>query len=111
MATPDDLATRVLKKLQILGLGQTASPEDSQAALEKIQAVHASVSKDERVRWTLQRVPQAAEEPYVLMAAFLLSPEYPQAVDASSFWAWGQRELNSLINVKRTDAPVRTEYF
>lgn len=111
MATPDDLAIRVLQQLQILGVGQSASAEEKLAALQKIQAVHASIEKDERVRWTLQRVPLAAQEPYVLMAAFLLAPQFPQVNDVSNWWQWGQTEINRLVSNNSDDLPTRTEYF
>jgi hypothetical protein len=109
-ATLNDLAIRVLRKIKVLGVGQTAAPEDLQVAQEKIRAAHASIRKDDRVRWTINDLPEAAEEPYVLMASFLAAPEFEEAAD-QSWWLWGEREINALIQTPKSGEPVRAEYF
>jgi hypothetical protein len=94
-ATQTDLAIRVLQKLKVLGVGQSASAEDLQLAKQAINEAHASLRKDRRVRWTLQELPEAAELPYVMLAATI----------------WAEKEITGVIYTPRTDAPTRTEYF
>jgi hypothetical protein len=93
-----------------LGEGQTANAEDQQIAEQKVRAVHASIRKDERVRWTINDLPEAAEEPYVLMAAFLGATEFSRPPDPM-WWTWGEREINSIIQTPQSGQTVRTEYF
>lgn len=109
-ATQTDLANRVLKKIRVLGTGQVADAEDLQVAKQALKAAHASIRKDDRVRWTIQAIPEAAEEPYVLMASFLAAPEFGKPQD-SNWWVWGQREITALVNAPASGQPVRTEYF
>lgn len=109
-ATINDLAIRVLKKLKIWELGQAPDAEDLMTAEERLRAVHASIRKDDRVRWTLNSLPLAAEEPYVLMAAFLSGPEFDAPVEAV-WWTFGEREINALIKTKSSGEPTRVEYF
>ncbi|WP_186076145.1 hypothetical protein [Burkholderia gladioli] len=109
-ATQTDLATRVLKKIRVLGSGQPADSEDLLVAKQKLRAVHASIRKDDRVRWTIQTLPEAAEEPYVLMASFLTAPEFGKPAD-QNWWTWGEREITALVQAPSSGQPVRAEYF
>lgn len=110
MATQADLAVRVLRKIRRLGTNQTAQPEDIVIVLDKLKAVHASLKKDERVRWTISQMPEGAEEPYVCMAAFLVGSEFGASISKDA-WDWGEREITSLINVKKSDDPTRMDFF
>ncbi len=110
MATQADLAVRVLRKIRRLGTNQTPQPEDMEIVLEKLRAVHVSLAKDERIRWTINTLPEAAEEPYVFMASFLSAPEFGVGID-QAVWTWGEREITSLINVRESGDPTRMEYF
>jgi hypothetical protein len=100
----------VLQKLKVLGEGQTASAEDQQIAEQKVCAAHASIRKDERVRWTINDLPEAAEEPYVFMAAFLAGDAFGAPVE-TLWWTWGEREITALVATPGTGQAVRTEYF
>lgn len=110
MANKAELATRVLRKIKVLGAGQTADAEDQLIAEQKVAAVHASLKKDERVRWTLQDVPEAAEEAYVFMASFLAAPEFGAGI-GPEVWTWGQQEITRLISTPRSGEATRMEYF
>lgn len=110
MATKAELATRVLRKIKVLGAGQTADAEDQLIAEEKVSAVHASLKKDERVRWTLQDIPEEAAEPYVFMASFLAAPEFGAGL-GPDVWNWGQQEITRLISTPRSGETTCTEYF
>lgn len=55
---------------------------NAQALAEgKVVAVHAGLDARGRARWTLFDLPDWAEEPYVLMTAALLAPEFGQVPD------------------------------
>ncbi|MBN3848150.1 hypothetical protein G3N58_15115 [Paraburkholderia sp. Ac-20342] len=110
MATVADLAKRVLQNLKVVGNGQTPDDEDLLIAEQKVSAAHASLKKDERVRWTLQEIPEAAEEPYVFMASFLAAPSFGQGL-TQDVWDWGQREITSLISTPASGESTPTEYF
>lgn len=109
MATNIELAPRVLRKLGILAVGQTASAEDQELALQKLKAVHASLKADGALRWTLGEIPDFAEEPYVMMAAYLAAPEFGLAADPSA-WMFGLSEIQSGVRL-RSIGPVCAEYF
>lgn len=110
MATKAELAKRVLQNLKVLGTGQTADAEDQLIAEQKVSAVHASLKKDERVRWTIQEIPEAAEEAYVFMAAFLAAPSFGQGL-TQDVWNWGQQEITRLISTPASGENTPTEYF
>ncbi|MDR5802137.1 hypothetical protein [Caballeronia sp. LZ001] len=109
-ATQTDLAIRVLQKLKVLGVGQSASAEDLQVAKQAINEAHASLRKDRRVRWTLQELPEAAELPYVMLAATICAADFGAAADPG-WGSWAEKEITGVIYTPRTDAPTRTEYF
>lgn len=108
-ATQTDLATRVLQKLKVLGVGQSANADDIAVAKQSLTEVHASLRKDERVRWSLQELPEAAEVAYVYMAAFLCADDF--GTSFPNGWAYGQGEITSLINTPKSGETTRTEYF
>ena len=110
MATQSDLAVRVLRKLRRLGTNQTAQPNDLLIAKQKLRAAHVSLQKDKRLRWTIQTMPEAAEEPYVFMAAFLAAPEFGAGL-GENVWNWGEQEITRLLNVVQSGEPVRMDYF
>lgn len=105
-----ELGTRVLRKLKVLGEGQTAPAEHLLIVEQKLVAVHASLRKDERVRWSIQELPVAAEEPYVFMASFLAAPEFGQGL-GETVWDWGAREITALIATPKSGETTPTEYF
>jgi hypothetical protein len=109
MATISGLALRVLKKLQILPPGQDADAEDLETAIEKLRTVHASLKKEGLTQWTINDIPDYAEEPYVLMAAFLAGPEYERPVDVG-MWQFGISEIRSAIQLPATGT-VCADYF
>jgi len=109
MATLNDLAIRTLQKLQVLGQDEAASPADLAKAVEKVRGVHAFIKAKGILRWTLSDIPDFAEEPYVLMAAYLGAPDFQVERDPEG-WSIGLAMFYDGINlpaVGRTQA----EYF
>ncbi len=109
MATITELAKRVLRKLTVLAPGEPGDAHDLEVAVEKLKAVHASLKKEELLQWTLQDIPDWAEEPYITMAAFLLGPEFTKPVDIG-MWQYGMSEIRSGVQIGN-GGTVCAEYF
>lgn len=107
--TVTDLAIRALKKSGNLGAQETANAADLQLAKEKIKATHQAVKIEGLLRWTLSNVPAYAEEPYVMMTAFLLQPEFQQPQDPS-LWSMGLRQIQRGVNLPSVGT-TQAEYF
>lgn len=108
-ATKRDLGPRVLRKLSVLGAGETAEADDIDLVNEKLDAVHAALRTRGLLRWTLNAVPDYAQESYVLMAAFLAAPEFQRPPDAT-MWSAGMREIESAVALPNAGT-TPAEYF
>lgn len=109
MATKADLATRAMQKLGLLMPGESASSEDAALAQQKVQSVHDSLGARGLLRWTIDDIPVYAEEPYIIMAAALLAPEFgvPNGPDFEN----GEFEIRRVIATPPTNDPVAFEAF
>lgn len=79
-------------------------------ATEAVTAVHADLVASGQARWTLADIPLAAEQPYVLLAAFKLAPEFsvqPQPADVSL----AEKALARLISVPSSGERTMALYF
>lgn len=110
MATKRDLAITLLRKLGVVGDGQTPDASDIQIAEEKLDAVHAILLAKRKLHWTWDDVPAYANEPYAMMGAFLAAPEFSVPPDIR-IWQAGESLLNSVNTAPITDAPAAGEYF
>lgn len=108
-ATKRDLGPRVLRKLSVLGAGETAEADDIDLVNEKLEAVHAALRTRGLLRWTLNAVPDFAQESYVLMAAFLAAPEFQRVPDVT-MWASGMREIETAVALPNAGT-TQAEYF
>jgi len=79
-------------------------------ATEAVTAVHADLAARGRVRWTLQDIPLAAEQPYVLSAAFKLAPEFDKPANPNDY-LWAEKSIARLIALPTSGERVRAEYF
>lgn len=109
MATISDLAKRTLQKLQVLAAGETPEAEDQELVVNKLRAVHAYLREEGLLRWTMQDIPDYAEEPYVMMAAFLAQEDFGRTVLPAN-WSGGLSLIQSAVSLPST-GPVRAEYF
>ena len=110
MATKSELALRLLRKLGVVGAGQTASADDQERAEEKISAVHDALVSLGKPRWTLSAVPEYAAEAYALMAAVLAGPEFGAPVDGGA-WAAGIRMVSAGAALGPSSDPITSDYF
>lgn len=79
-------------------------------AEEKVRAVHYSLDARGVARWTLNDIPDYAEEPLVMMAAELLAPEVGQP-PLPGLYVAGEREIRRLIAMPSSGTPVVAVYF
>lgn len=110
MATKRDLAKRLLQELGVVGDGQVASDSDIEIAEQKLDAVHARLLALKKLRWTWDSIPAFAEEPYVLMGAYLAARIFG-AVPDPALWQSGTALLDQANMAPISDAPTSAEYF
>ena len=79
-------------------------------AEQKVLAVHAGLDARGKARWTVFDIPTYIEEPYVVLAANLLAPEFALPVDQAA-GLQAQRELAQVISLPSAGGPVVAQYF
>lgn len=109
MATLNDLAIRTLQKMQVLGQDETASPADLAKATDLVRDVHAHLQAVGLLRWTFADIPRYADQPYVLMAAYLGAPDFQVERDPDG-WKTGLRMIQSAVHLDKIGT-TRAEYF
>lgn len=83
MSTASELAERALRKLKVIGAVETATPEDLQLAMQAVRDAHNVWSGQGLLRWTLDTIPEDVDLAYVLLASFLMAPEFLQVQEAA----------------------------
>ena len=106
----EDLSNRVLQKLGVLGVGETASAEDRAKALEGLRSAHQTVKVRRLARWTENSIPESCEEPYVLLAATLIAPDFGREA-SPLWWAHAMGEISAAASVGPSQGPIPAEYF
>jgi hypothetical protein len=109
MATQTDLALRALKKSGNLGAEEAASAPDLELALEKLRAAHLVLKTEKLLRWTITTIPPEAEEPMVMLTAFLLQPEFERQPDPL-LWSMGMSQIAKFVNLPSVGV-TQAEYF
>lgn len=98
MATLNQLGTRVLQKLKVVAANEAPDAADLQKAVEKVKAAHYAFGVQELVQWTLNDIPPYAEEPYVMMGAFLAADDFE--TEGSQSWPMlATTELQRAVNL------------
>ena len=85
-------------------------PAGQALAEQKVRAVHYDLDVRGKVRWSLFDIPDFAEEPYVYMAAYLLSPECGMKADPN-WWIEPEKQVDRAVAVPASREPVRATYF
>ncbi len=78
MSTPDEIATRALRKLKVIGATETPSAEDLALALQSVRDAHNTWAVAGLLRWTLDTIPEEVDLAYVLFSAYLMAPDFVQ---------------------------------
>jgi len=79
-------------------------------ATEAVTAVHADLAARGKVRWSLLDLPLAGEQPYVLLAAFKLAPEFDKPANPNDY-LWAEKSIARLIALPTSGERVRADYF
>ena len=79
-------------------------------ATEAVTAVHADLAARGKVRWTSLDIPLAAEQPYVLLAAFKLAPEFDKPANPNDYML-AEKSIARLIALPTSGERVRAVYF
>lgn len=102
MATVTELARRVLGKLKVLDAVETPAAADLAKAEEKVRAAHALLKAEGLLRWTLADIPDYAEEPYVLLGAFLAADDFA-TLKEPDWLVIGMRQIQRGVHVAIVD--------
>lgn len=98
MASLDDLGTRVLRKLKVLGANETPSPEDLALANEKLRTAHYALEVERIVRWTLNDIPPQVENAYVLLGAYEAADDFTVPKEPTWFLQ-GMRQVQAWVHI------------
>jgi hypothetical protein len=82
----------------------------SDHAADAVRDVHRRLVAQGKVRWSLQDLPPAAADPYMMLAADMLAPDYDRApIQGDKQEA--ELALARLIALPTSGERVQTEYF
>lgn len=117
--TKSDIATRVLRRLKVLAIGQTASSEDSTFVEERIDSAHDELRKAGLAPFALASVPEWAQPGLIDYVAVDAAPDFgvtmmeifgrPMSTDDGRLLA--ERRLARQVAGYKHPIPVRTDYF
>jgi len=116
--TADELATKTLIELGVVGAGQSAAAEDAAEVKERWESVHAQLQKDLQIPFgdgtSTADIPAWAQEPlqkYMAWkcAALFLGTSVPQTIVAGG--GEGYRELQSQMHGGKKHARVRSKSY
>ena len=79
-------------------------------ATEAVMAVHADLAARGKTRWTSFDIPQEVEQPYVLLAAFRLGPEFDRQVSPNDV-VMAEKALARIIALPTSGERVKAQYF
>lgn len=107
--TLTDLAIRSLRFMGVIGADETPSAEDMTTALEGVRDAHSYLKVEDLVQWTLNDIPDYAEKPYIMIAAWQSAPEFTVLRD-DNWIAQGTIQLRRALNL-RASGRTQAEYF
>lgn len=81
------LGTSVLIKLAVIAADETPSTADQAEAVARVKAVHDSLTGADYVTWTVDTVPAAVADFYIIMAAQLAAPQFGKPASMEAFTA------------------------
>lgn len=105
---PSDPQQTALLETRVRRMALVLSAPD--IATKAITSVHADLAARGRVRWSIEDIPSAAEQPYVTLAAFQLAPLFEQQGNAAEV-VQATRQLAQIIALPTSGERVQVEYF
>jgi hypothetical protein len=108
--TLNELASRLLHKLQVLDRAEAAAGADLDKAIEKLRAAHGVFKSEGLVQWTLQDIPEDVEEGYLMMAAALGADDFAAAAPNAAWPQMAMRILQAYVHVPRSGPREIVDY-
>lgn len=111
--TRDEMITQVLRRLGILGQGQTAPSNLSTIVGDVIDSVHPQYRKRGLAPFATSAFPDWSQEPFAKIFAREAAPYFGKRGDAAiiSDGAMGDRELAEQMQGRRNALPTRIKDF
>lgn len=110
MTAITDLRTRTLEKVGVQADWETPSANDMGKALQALKSAHNELAIEDLLLWTMNDIPEALEEAYVMMAAWYAGPEFGFPVDIT-IHELGLRMVRKYAMTRKPITPVEAEYF
>ena len=107
--TLTDLAIRTLDNMGVLGVDQIASAEDKKKAIAKLKVAHQFLKTERLLRWTLNDIPDYAEEPYVMIASHFAASDFEIQRDPTWLIS-GLTMIQRAVNLQ-SQSTTPAEYF
>lgn len=105
--TADPAQLEVIEgRIRRVSLLMTAPAVAEQAVMD----VHTDLDARGKTRWGVFDIPEAVENPYILLAANLVAPQFEMKPDQAAE-VRAMRQLAQVIALASTGGPVRAEYF
>lgn len=113
MTTVADLRNKVLKKLTIIGNGQTASADDSALVEDAINELHAELEERGLAYWgSVTEMTSAVIPHFISMVLPRVSPEFSKYEQIQELKAdLSERMIRELANIGLSGEPVEANYF
>jgi hypothetical protein len=111
--TKAELATAVLKRLTVIGSGETADADDQALVEEAIDSIYPQLSKLGLAPFSVDSIDDWAERPMIQIVAAAVGPEFgyrDQAYNANEDRA-GRNELKRQTAAHSRNIPTKAQYF
>ena len=102
--------TRVLQRIGVLGVGQTADTNDETLVGTVLDSIYADLRKRGLAPFLSSAVPDWAQEPFAKVLSFHAAAYFGKAGDPSDV-ALGERELFAQTAGYKHPLPVVTDYY
>jgi hypothetical protein len=112
--TRAELAVAVLKRLAVLGAGDSADADDSALVLQKFDTIYPQLRKLGLAPFSSTSIDAWAEGPMVKIIAAEVGPEFGWADRTQLLEGWrrqGENELSKQIQNEARNRPVKAEYI
>lgn len=111
--TRAQMIDHVLKRLGVIGAGQSASAEDTDLVGSVLDTVHSQYRKRGLANFAISAFPDWAQEPFAKLVAAEAAPHFGLRGDVSIIGDGreGERQLAEQMQGRRHPIRVRTRYY